>query len=60
MNVAMLSQESIDALGLMCGKVIGDDMNLFAAPLMRNALLPCIPKLGAGAVLFAAWRTEKF
>jgi hypothetical protein len=51
MHVGMPGQEIVDALGLVRREVVGDEVNLFAARLVRDDVAEKGHELGAGAAV---------
>jgi len=60
LNLALAAGIALPVLEMLGYRVGGRDAAALGALAFAYAVLPCILKLGAGAVLFAAWRGEKF
>jgi len=60
LNLALAAGIALPVLEMLGYRVGVRDAAALGALAFAYAVLPCILKLGAGAVLFAAWRGEKF
>ena len=60
LNLALAAGIALPVLEMLDYRVGVRDAAALGALAFAYAVLPCILKLGAGAVLFAAWRMEKF
>lgn len=60
LNLALAAGIALPVLETLGYRVGVRDAAALGALAFAYAILPCILKLGAGVVLFAAWRTEKF
>lgn len=60
LNLALAAGIALPVLEMLGYRVGVRDAATLGALAFAYAVLPCILKLGAGAVLFAAWRNEKF
>ncbi len=60
LNLALAAGIALPVLEMLGYRVGVRDTAALDALAFAYAVLPCLLKLGAGAVLFAAWRTHKF
>ncbi len=60
LNLALAAGIALPVLEMLGYRVGVRDESALGALAFAYAVLPCILKLGAGGVLFAAWREEKF
>lgn len=60
LNLALAAGIALPLLEMLGYRIGERDAAALGALAFAYAVLPCILKLGAGALLFAAWRSEKF